>query len=329
MQMFTLRHAATLLSIIGQSESYYEGFFGPFPVHSYPDHLSLAYAFILNDDMDLVKDPRQKGRAYCILTILLRKANEEAFLLRKSFIEKRLIAFLSPLQNISQIDQELLAVMEQELDTLLQRSLVTTGAKGIEITSKLTNRRTDEIRSGLDTISGSKTKLFWTALDCFCNSTANQNPGAMEYFRAVNDLFFDRVFSMETKKRHVLKMARGNLELAVSQVHDVQDLEEKSKNIKKSTGVICFFPEEERGNLLQFLDALIALLKDKTSVCICTPGKDSDSALMNLKVLLEKLVPSHSRFNLTFNFFKIESSQDPVIRSFLWLLNRNLEDLGA
>ena len=87
-ETFLLKYGAFFMTILGQSSEIFTGLFGPLPVHGFYDSLSYLFAFEVNDSS--LSDERLEGKAYCILALFFKKAENEEMNFIRNYIEAAL-----------------------------------------------------------------------------------------------------------------------------------------------------------------------------------------------------------------------------------------------
>lgn len=97
---------------LGQGNCWHLGLYGPFPVPSSKDLLSLNYAFLIADPSNT--DLRNKGKSYCILSIVFPRKMETLFnnrFILEDLIKEKIEAFTS----LIDINEAVLREIKQEL----------------------------------------------------------------------------------------------------------------------------------------------------------------------------------------------------------------------
>ncbi|MFX0092326.1 MAG: hypothetical protein ACFFBD_11235 [Candidatus Hodarchaeota archaeon] len=108
-----LKFGILLMTAIGQGTSYYEGLYGPFPVHGYKDQLAYVYSFFIYDNS--IKDCRIQNRAYSTLILFFPRRITNCLQASFKIISQVLSRAFSEITDIQELTESFLEKIKDQL----------------------------------------------------------------------------------------------------------------------------------------------------------------------------------------------------------------------
>lgn len=316
-ETFLLRYGAYFMSILGQSSEKFTGLFGPLPVHGFYDSLSYLFAFEV-DDAGL-SDERLEGKAYCILALFFKKAENEAMNFLRNYIEAALWKYVKTTKDIGLIDNSFLDGIRDTLQFVYNETSIERTESKVIIRKRIENAVTKtEIRTNLNNL---KDKLKWTIV---MDPSTGDFPVTVE---SILSLLADQIKKYEQKG--LLQLADGRIQATLIPTTEVG---KKKKDIANSDGVIFTFGATTKGIKpedpnIGFLKEVLMSLKDektKSRIAVAVEGGLETSAPFEISVAsISSTIDSQLLFAQPISFFPIHTEfPEQMLRLIAFLLKR-------